>query len=230
MSYSHTVVGIFDSDFDAQDAVDVLIDHGFNRKDIDVNNKRDVNGPTLHYQNESAERHRSHTADKRESAITRFFRTIFGDKDDTADKHARLAIEGGAVVTVYTNSVDQAARAADILDAKGAIDVDDRASKYGYQTGANATLNRASTSPAMNANQPYTPNEQRRGTDPEISNLDRQTDEDLNPRLRREESSGPGVGSNPTGGSRSKSRITEWRGEESARLRDDRDSETKLGW
>ena len=169
MSYSHTVVGIFDSDIDSQDAVDALIDSGFDRKDIDINNRRNVNGPSVNYQTDSDERHHAHS-DKNESAITRFFKTIFGDNSDDADKHARLAVEGGAVVTVYTNSVEQAARAADILDAKGAIDVDDRASKYGYQTGANTTLNRsAATSPAMNSDTPYTPGSQRTSSDAEIN-------------------------------------------------------------
>ena len=231
MSYSHTVVGIFDSDFDAQDAVDELINHGFDRKDIDVKNRLDVNGPSVQYQTDSDSRHHAHP-EKHESAITRFFTTIFGDNSDDADKHARLAIEGGAVITVYANSVEQAARAADILDNKGAVDVDDRAAKVGYQSGTarGTTLNRdASTSPAMNSDQPYTPSGQRT-TEEEISNLDRQTDEDFSQRQRQEEHQGPGVGTNPTGGMRSKSRVVEWRGEASSRLREDRDSETKVGW
>ncbi|MES2648365.1 MAG: hypothetical protein V4717_15920 [Bacteroidota bacterium] len=233
MSYSHTVIGIFDSDFDAQDAVDELISHGFDRKDIDVKNRLDVNGPSIQDRTDSDSRHHS-DPEKHESAITRFFSTIFGDKSEDADKHTRLAVEGGAVITVYANSVEQAARAADILDDKGAVDVDDRAAKYGYQSGTATTtasnLRRdASTSPAMNSDQVYS-NTGGRTTGEEIDNLDRQTDEDFSQRQRQEEHQGPGVGSNPTGGMRSKSRVVEWRGEASSRLREDRDSETKVGW
>jgi len=226
MSYTHKVIGLFDSDFDAQDAVDALINNGFNRKDINVSNRRDVNGPSLGNEKENF---RDHEHEKHhESGLTAFFKTIFGDKDEDADKHARLAIESGAVITVNTNSEEAAARAADILDDKGALDVNELSSKYGYppntKSGYSSDSTRASSGidsagPGANAG----PNDSVAAI-----NADRVTGEENMEIPRVEERSGPGIGSTPTGGQRSKSRIIEWRGEAAARLREDRDNETKF--
>ncbi|CAN5805544.1 hypothetical protein BH10BAC3_BH10BAC3_30620 [soil metagenome] len=132
MSYAYTVVGVFDSDFNAQDTVDVLISNGFARKDIDINNLRDVNGPSITDHPEVGHHHDHHTdIHKNETAITRFFRNIFGDDEEDADKHSRLAIEGGAVITIHTENEEQAGKAADILDKGGAVDVDERTAQPG---------------------------------------------------------------------------------------------------
>ena len=125
MSYSHTVIGIFDSDFAAQDAVDALINNGFDRSDIDERNRRDVKGHPVSKTEADHRRDQKH-----ESGLTTFFKTIFGDKDDDAGRHFRLVEEGGSVVTVYAKTGEEAMRAADILDDFGAIDVNERFSKY----------------------------------------------------------------------------------------------------
>lgn len=227
MSYSHTVIGIFDSDFAAQDAVDALINNGFDRGEIDVRNRRDVNG---HPVSKSELEHRQDQ--KHESGLTAFFKTIFGDKDDDADKHYRLVVEGGSVVTVYSKTGEEAMRAADILDDFGAIDVDERTSQYSpgnagsvtpgdYPTGASGSTEKDYHNPIL------TKHESEYAS---TRNKDRQLDEDLRELPRVEERSGPGTGSQPTAGKRSRSRINEWKGESSARLREDRDSETKIGW
>jgi hypothetical protein len=225
---SHAVIGIFDSDFDAQDAVDELINNGFARKDIDVNNRRNVNGPSLNDDRDNMADTHNEYYKKRESGLTRFFKTIFGDKHEDSEKYSKVALEGGAVVSVYTHSVEEAGRAADILDNKGAVDVNERASKYGY-TPASTTVDKGViTGPnATVGMQRSFPNS--RDTDAtDRGNTNLLSSEDSREIPRVEEHSGPGVGSVPTGGSRSKSRIIEWRGEESARLREDRDSETKF--
>lgn len=201
---SHAVIGIFDSDFDAQDAVDDLIENGFERKSIRIDNKRDVNAPTEH--------HKIH-----EGGLARFFKTIFGDKSEDADRYVRVA-SGGAVVTVNTNSEDEAARAADILDNKGAINVNERATQYGYTPKSTTVDKDVITGSAAVSYSPSNPRTDDDGNDNTRSNTRREPDE----------RSGPGVGSEPTGGDRSKSRIIEWQGEASARLREDRDNETKF--
>ena len=231
MAYSHTVVGIFDSDFAAQDAVDALIDKGFDRGEIDVRNRRDVDGPSVREGKVSA----YHADHKEESGLTSFFRTIFGGNDEDAEKHYRVAVEGGAVVTVYSKTTEEAMRAADILDDNGAIDVDKRDSRYrssladsGKSTASVGSPNTQTNSSKKDYHNPIvTRHESEYAT---TRNMDRQTDEDFRELPRVEERSGPGVGSEPTAGKRSRSRINEWGGEASARLREDRDTETKIGW
>jgi len=78
--------------------------------------------------------------DKHESGISRFFKNLFGDDDD-ADKFTRIARSSEAIVTVHAQSKDEAERAADILDDNGAIDVDKRASDYGYSGSGYNSIN-----------------------------------------------------------------------------------------
>jgi hypothetical protein len=223
---SHTVIGIFDSDFDSQDAVDELINNGFSRKDIDVDNRRNVNGPSLNDESDTTYDENYHK--RRESGLTRFFKTIFGDKDDDADKYSKVAIEGGAVVTVYAHSVEEAARAAEILDNKGAVDVDERASKYGYTPRSTTVDSNVISGPNATAGTQRSFPNTRDTEAAKRANADLISKDESREIPRMEEHSGPGVGSTQTGGSRSKSRIIEWAGERSARLREDRDSETKF--
>jgi hypothetical protein len=132
MLYSYTVVGVFDSHFNAQDTVDLLISNGFLRKDIEINNFRDVNGLSVSDQPEVVHHH-DHPAGshKHQTAINRLFRNIFGEDDEDADKHSRSAIEGGAVITIHTETIEQADKAAGILDKGGAVDVDERTTQPG---------------------------------------------------------------------------------------------------
>jgi len=127
-------------------------------------------------------------------------------------------------------------RAADILDDNGAIDVDKRDSRY------RSSLEESGKSPAsVGSSSQHTSGSARRDYNNPIvtrheseyassRNMDRQTDEDFRELPRVEERSGPGVGTEPTAGKRSRSRINKWQGEASSRLREDRDSETKIGW
>ena len=80
---------------------------------------------------DSANIQSAYDEDKHESGISRFFKNLFGDDDD-ADKFTRIARSSEAIVTVHAQSKDEAERAAGILDDNGAIDVDKRASDYGY--------------------------------------------------------------------------------------------------
>lgn len=78
------------------------------------------------------------------SSIGNFFSSLFGLDDDKADRYARAA-EQSSIVTVHTQSEDEAERAADILDDNGAVDVDERAATYGSTTssgmmGSSATM------------------------------------------------------------------------------------------
>jgi hypothetical protein len=218
MSYSHTVVGIFESDFAAQDAVDALINKGFDRSEIDVRNHRDISGHPESDQTESG----NYQDHKKESALSSFFSTIFGDKNEDANKHYQVVSKGGAVVTVYTKTEEEAMRASDVLDENGAMDVDDRASRYASENSGALPAGSTPRSGSADLHNPILTKHE--------SEYARDMDEDSRELPRVEERSGPGIGTEQTAGKRSHSRINEWQGEASARLREDRDSETKIGW
>src|SRR5918995_5494754 len=65
--------------------------------------------------------------------VSRFFKNLFGSDDDQdSDRYVRVANTTGCIVTVHAQDRDEAERAADILDDNGAIDVNEKASQYGY--------------------------------------------------------------------------------------------------
>ena len=148
-----TVVGIFDNASEAQKAVDELVDAGFMRSNIDISaqtgtysddtygtgttgtmNTSDTTIPDRHHNTSGtyAEEVADDTKDTGDS-IGDFFSNLFGGDDDN-DKHRKYAdvARRGSVVTVHAQSEDEAERAADILDDNGAVDVDERATQYGY--------------------------------------------------------------------------------------------------
>jgi len=127
---AHTVVGFFDNAADAQDAVIKLTKYGMDRERVDVSNAGSGNvsdSSDTRYTNTGSDRDRDH-----ENGITRFFRNLFGDDDNDADKYSRVASRAESIVTVHANSSDEAEQAADILDDCGAVNVDERAAEYGY--------------------------------------------------------------------------------------------------
>jgi stress response protein YsnF len=127
---AQTVVGFFDNPTEAQRAVERLQSLGITRDMIDVSNNS--TGAT----DVSDSRTTTDRSDRdNESGITRFFRSLFGDNDDEADRYSRVAQRSGSIVTVHARTEDEAERAADLLDECGAVDVDERAAQYGYTSG-----------------------------------------------------------------------------------------------
>jgi stress response protein YsnF len=143
---AHTVVGFFDNAAEAQDAVVKLTKYGIARERIDVSNNRSGDSSTRttgsdSYRSSDGDSYRTTDTDRaynrdndgeHENGITRFFKNLFGDNDNDADKYSRVASRAESIVTVHANSEDEAEQAADILDDCGAVDVDERAAKYGY--------------------------------------------------------------------------------------------------
>ena len=140
---SLTVVGVFDNASEAQQAVDALVSDGFSRSHIDLSTTKsgDYSGSSYgtgssavvpdRHQNTSgtaAEEVVDDTKDVGDS-IGNFFSSLFGGSDD-ADKYKRVA-GSSSIVTVHTDSNDEAERAADILDEHGAVDVNEKAATYG---------------------------------------------------------------------------------------------------
>jgi stress response protein YsnF len=113
-----TVVGFFDDATDAQRAVDRLQNEGISRQYVDVS-RGDAGTSTVSNDREE------------ESGITRFFKSLFGDDSDDADRYSKVG-RNSTMVTVHAQTDDEAERAADLLDDCGAIDVDERSAQYGY--------------------------------------------------------------------------------------------------
>ena len=130
---AQTVVGFFENETEAQRAADRLEQAGIGRSNVDVSRGGATQGVSSNQDNEGG--------------ITKFFKNLFGDNDD-ADRYSKAGNSGRyAIVTVHAQSSDEAERAADLLDDSGAINVDERASEYGYNrqgvsSDSDATINR----------------------------------------------------------------------------------------
>lgn len=107
---THTVVGIFNTAAEAQQAVHRLEQAGFELDYVDVAHR------------EAANQGVGQTSD---SSVGGFFSSLFGgeDNDDTRN-YTAAAQRGSSVVTVHVDSNEQAHRAATLLDEAGAVDVD----------------------------------------------------------------------------------------------------------
>lgn len=124
---AQTVIGFFEQQSDAQKAIQRLAEIGISRDQVDITNgsgsiestSRDVDS--------------SHRND--DNAITRFFKNLFGDDNDDADRYARVGNQGYTIVTVHAASEDEAESAATLLDDCGAIDVDETAERYSATEG-----------------------------------------------------------------------------------------------
>jgi uncharacterized protein (TIGR02271 family) len=125
---AQTVIGMFDDSSEAQQAVEKLVSSGISRDRIDVTEQ---SGSSPSYSSTSGTTDRDRDDDHDDNAITRFFKNLFGDDDDDADKYSKVASRAKCIVTVHAQSNDEAEDAADILDDNGAVDVDERASEYG---------------------------------------------------------------------------------------------------
>jgi uncharacterized protein (TIGR02271 family) len=135
---AQTVIGIFESSSKAQEAVQELIDAGITRDRIDVSSGNNTNSSYSSTDSTYSSTSVGHE-DEHESGISRFFKNLFGDDDDDADKYTRVASRAQSIITVHAQSSDEAETIADILDDNGAVDVDEHASKLGYsKTGSYA--------------------------------------------------------------------------------------------
>jgi len=129
---SQTVIALFDKSSEAQNAVEKLVNNGFLRDNINISlNTTDNMAATRTTDSEYT--------DTNEKGIGGFFRSLFREDDDEADKYTRVAERANSVVTVYAATAEDAQRAANILDSSGAIDVNEKATEYGYTTNRGIT-------------------------------------------------------------------------------------------
>jgi stress response protein YsnF len=128
---TQTVIALFDKSSDAQNAAERLMNNGFSHDNIDIS-LNTVN-------TQAATTESGNYEDTNESGVGRFFRSLFRDDNYEADKYTRVAERGNSVVTVYAATTEEAQRASDILDSSGAIDINEKATEYGYTSGSSIT-------------------------------------------------------------------------------------------
>ena len=149
---AQTVIGMFESSSKAQEAVQELVQSGISRDRIDVSGGNTTgssyssgstgtsSGSTeTSYGSTGTSYGSTGTSygasdDDHESGISKFFKSLFGNDDDDADKYTRVASNSQSIVTVHAQSRNEAERVADILDDNGAVDVDEQASRMGYSS------------------------------------------------------------------------------------------------
>ncbi len=155
---AQTVVGLFNSASEAQQAVQQLTSAGFVRDKVDMSAQQQGNTGAMggspgrnndpsDFQNssgtavEGAVDATARVAGKAEDGVGNFFSNLFGgDDNDDARAYTNVARGGSSVVTVHAATADEAERARDILDQYGAIDVHEEAANRGYgMTGAQGT-------------------------------------------------------------------------------------------
>ncbi|MBD0279147.1 MAG: hypothetical protein ICV81_14475, partial [Flavisolibacter sp.] len=89
---AQTVVGFFDNASEAQQAVERLQSSGISQDRIDVSSGNAGTDNVSYDTDIDDDRDRSH-----ESGITRFFRNLFGDNDDEADRYSRVASSSNSI-------------------------------------------------------------------------------------------------------------------------------------
>lgn len=115
---SHTVIGIFDNSTEAHNAVDKLSSNGFTIDQVDI---------TYDNQHSVLETTNSEHASFGER-VSRFFKSIFEDEEESS-RYTNMA-RNAAIVTIVSDTNEQAIRAAEILDSCGAIDIDERLQQF----------------------------------------------------------------------------------------------------
>jgi uncharacterized protein (TIGR02271 family) len=132
---AQTVVGIFNTAAEAQQAVHQLEQAGFKLDYVDVAHR------------EAANQGVGRTSD---DSIGGFFSSLFGGSDnDDARNYTAAAQRGSSVVTVHVDTNEESQRAAQLLDAAGAVDVDGGETATTQATGyAPQTTQTAQTSDA----------------------------------------------------------------------------------
>ena len=143
---SQTVIGLFNSASEAQQAVQKLMSAGFVQSNVDVAAQDARNAEALTGTATTTATTTTTTHHDSEDGIGRFFSNLFGgDDNDDARAYTTATRSGRSVVTVHAATADEAERARDILDDNGAIDVHDESYAISGAQGYAATDATAAT-------------------------------------------------------------------------------------
>ncbi len=145
---NQTVIGIFNTTAEAQNAVQQLQAAGFVRDYVDISQASpSASGTSSNYQNTSGTTTEAvaDTAGRASDSVGSFFSSLFGNDNDEAHTYAEVTRSGHSLVTVHVDTAEQARQAANILDTAGALDVDSKAAEYGVQN--SYTANRMAPAP-----------------------------------------------------------------------------------
>jgi len=133
---NNTIVGVFDDVDKSEQAVEQLLNSGFSGYDLDVSRtKKSENFDT----------------DEHKSGIRKFFDSLMGESDE-AESYSSVAGRG-SVITVHTDSKEEAQKAAAIMDRCGAVNPYDKSYKnYNQET----EYNQGNIIGGSTGNAPYT--------------------------------------------------------------------------
>lgn len=122
---ANTVVGVYDSYAQAQNAMNELLACGFSRDEVQLSPESDRSTTA---QTSTTTTHDQHGA----SGIGNFFRSLFGMDEDRADRdvYSEAVRRGSCVLTVYADSDEQGDQATDIMNRFNPVDIDERASTW----------------------------------------------------------------------------------------------------
>lgn len=120
----NTVVGVYDSYAQAENAMNELLASGFSRSGVQLNAEADRTGLTAE----------SDTHDSG-SGIGNFFRSLFGmdEHRETHDIYSEAMRRGSCVLTVDADSDEQRDRALEIMNRYDPVDIDERSTYWRSQ-------------------------------------------------------------------------------------------------
>lgn len=120
----NTVVGVYDSYAQAQNALNELLSAGFARSDIQLSPDTEN---TVTGQRDSGESHGS--------GIGNFFRSLFGVEEhrEHGDVYSEAVRRGSCVLTVYADSDERQDQAVDIMNRFDPVDIDERSTQWRSQ-------------------------------------------------------------------------------------------------
>ncbi|AMM51907.1 hypothetical protein TH61_12960 [Rufibacter sp. DG15C] len=138
---AQTVIGIFDNSGEAQRAVQELKGLGISNDRIDVSTGRQgavgsssgTTGATNSHLGDTRGESLAHDATDNDG-ISGFFKSLFSDDDTSARAYSSVARTSECMVTVHAQNKEEAQRAARVLDQYGSVDLDQRASEYGFKS------------------------------------------------------------------------------------------------
>ena len=116
---SYTIVGMFPNTEDAARASEKLDNNGFSKEDYYISNyRRNVSTDSdLDYEYEEDEK------------TTGFWDWLFGEDDNSRKRYSYAGTKSN-LVTVYTDDINRAEKARDIMNDMGAINVNDFTKEY----------------------------------------------------------------------------------------------------